>query len=863
MAIKECLISAREQGVISQDEVRELTAIFDDHFAQMRRSMAHAPASVRAKDMVEKILRSEAIEKRRQADLTEAARLTLKTRFENSSDGAFTVATAVLSHYGFRDGSSVRGRAEAIMATAHAAMSDFMFTFRRSGLLGRRENRALHSDFVKELKNEHSGDATAKALANGVSKVLEDLRQRFNAAGGAIGKLENWGLSHTYDRLKVKAMGPDAFKRKMLARINPALMTDSLTGQVITPARLAAALDHAYENIVSEGRAHMTPSMQRSGLGAIGNRRQDERFFVFRDATAWLEHHREFGRGDLVQAVVNHVNAMAKDIAAMELLGPNPAAMVEWMKQVVAQDVGRLEAGLPSKAKPSKLLPNSQAKQSEAYVGWLWQTLRGNGTVVSGFASFTDNVKNITNAAVLGATGILAAATDPFIAVAARRLAGLPITQQAGGMIKNLSRQTRDDIVRSGVVWDEYLHVMGDDLRFGGPALGAEWTRWIVDRAVTWNMLKPLTTGRKLVEARAWQGHIADLAKEGKTFAQLDKRFKRALEGFGVTQDHWDIWRGAIDGNGFVTPMEIISRGGSVQYLDLKLGALSDAQALAEVKALAHREAAEKLAELTTSWSERSVPGGTPNSRAIVSAAGPRGTVMREFGEYFLQLKSFGLSFTALQMEAMAEMASLKGGGRGFRTGLGYFAGLAIPLTIGGGVYIQIKALLDGKDPEDMSKPTFWGRALVTGGSFGLFGDFLKASENRFGQSVLESLAGPSLAFLSDAIISTGSRVWDIAAAPFSKEDDPFEASRKRRAQLMDRWTPVLSSHPLTRAAYRRVILDNLQWATDPKADKVFKGKISRAKSNGSPYFLPPGTLTPSRKVPARRAPAWQNAIGG
>ena len=64
---------------------------------------------------------------------------------------------------------------------------------------------------------------------------------------------------------------------------------------------------------------------------------------------------------------MKHVNGMSKDIAAMELLGPNPAAMVEWMKQVVGQDVGRMEAGLPSQTTPASLLPNSQAKAGEAY----------------------------------------------------------------------------------------------------------------------------------------------------------------------------------------------------------------------------------------------------------------------------------------------------------------------------------------------------------------------------------------------------------------------------------------------------------------------------------------------------------------
>lgn len=111
---------------------------------------------------------------------------------------------------------------------------------------------------------------------------------------------------------------------------------------------------------------------------------------------------------------------------------------------------------------------------------------------------------------------IAAAATDPFIARASRKLAGLPVTATIGKLIANLSQQTRRDIYRSGIIWEDYLHVMNDELRFAGPAVGADWSRWIADRGVTWSGLQPLTVGRKLVEARAWQSHIADQAE--KTF---------------------------------------------------------------------------------------------------------------------------------------------------------------------------------------------------------------------------------------------------------------------------------------------------------------------------------------------------------
>ena len=350
MGIKDCLISAHEQGAITREEAQSLADLFDENFAQNRLAMGDAAALAKSKMKVEEALRADAIEKRRRADLTEAARLTLKTRLQASTDGALNWATGTLSHYGLGGsaGSSVRGAIEAIRVTANSSISDFMFTFRRSGILGKRENRAVISDFVKEMHGENSGDATAKALAESVAKVYEDLRQRFNAAGGAIGKLKDWGMPHSHDAAKIRAVGPEPWKDFIRARLDPAQIIDSLTGSPISSARLEQALNKSYQNIVTDGMANMVPTTQRQGLGAIASRHQDERFFVFKDAASWLEYHNQFGKGDIVQAAVHHIDTMARDIGAMEILGPNPAAMVEWMKQVVEQDVSRMKLGQPA-----------------------------------------------------------------------------------------------------------------------------------------------------------------------------------------------------------------------------------------------------------------------------------------------------------------------------------------------------------------------------------------------------------------------------------------------------------------------------------------------------------------------------------
>jgi hypothetical protein len=841
MGLKDCLISAVDQGEITREEASALADEFDTRFAQLKNGMSEDAAKAKARKDMEAAHAAEAKEKRRRADLTEAARLRTKgylQRYRDRDGNAdlFGAATALLSHYGFRGTSSVRGRTEAIIAGAQKNLDEVMFAFERQGLLGRRANRAIMSDFVKELHGEASGDATAKQLARAVDTVFEDLRQRFNAAGGAIGKIDKFGLPHSHDRLKVKRGGREAWKAKITPLLDPDRMTNPVTGQPVGRAGLDAALDHVYDSIVSQNRANITPSMTRRGQGSIASQRQDERFLMFRDAASWLDYNRTYGKGDVVQAVFNHVNGMARDIAAMEILGPNPAAMVEYMKQVVGFEIGKKEVGKPSLAKGPRFFKNSQAALAEHRLDALWQTMRGRATVAAGWADFAANLRNVLIAAQLGKTVILAASTDPFVARASRKLAGLPVTATISKMIATLGEQSKRDIIRSGIIWDEYMHIMHDELRFSGPAVGADWSRWIADRGVTWSGLQPLTIGRKLVEARAWQAHIAD--ESGKAFAQLDQRFRTTLEGFGVDAATWDIWRKGKDPAGFVTPRQIELNGGDVQYLDMSGGALRSPAHKAEAKALAHRAAAEMLSEVISSWSERSVPAGTPNSRSILTGAAPRGTFTGEMVDYMLQYKSFGLSFTTMQMEAIFEMAATRGGGKGFRSGLAYMAPLAIMLTVGGAVYLQIGALLDGKKPEDMNDPGFWLKAAYTGGGFGLFGDFVKSSENRFGQSPFESLLGPGPAAIGDAVKLTLGNAQAIAAG----EDTNIG---RQTVQSLRRYTPVLSSHWATRGAYNRLVLDNLQWMLDPAADKSFKAQAAQAKKNGTPFFVRPGAFTP------------------
>jgi len=370
--------------------------------------------------------------------------------------------------------------------------------------------------------------------------------------------------------------------------------------------------------------------------------------------------------------------------------------------------------------------------------------------------------------------------------------------------------QNRADIIRSGIIWDEYMHIMHDEARMMGMLSGSDWSKYLVDRSVMLSGLKPVTTGRKLVEARAWQEQIAHEA--GKQFDELGGRFRRAMEGFGITAQDWQVMRLAKDNRGFVTPMLIMEKTG-------------------------RRDVAEKLAELTSSFSERSVPSSSVNAKARVFGTSEAGTLTGELARSFTQFKSFGLSFTTLQIEAMSQIFYHEGGGAIARQ----FSALAIGMTLGGAMYMQIKSLLDGKDLADMTRPDFWARAMVQGGGFGLLGDLISSSENRFGKGMAESLiVGPAASFASDVV--------NVGAAAVGQALGANRNAGREAIKLMQRYTPVLSSHWATRSLYRHMVLDQLQFLGDPQAHQAFKRQISKAKSDGQDFWWRPGQMTPQRQ---------------
>jgi hypothetical protein len=173
--------------------------------------------------------------------------------------------------------------------------------------------------------------------------------------------------------------------------------------------------------------------------------------------------------------------------------------------------------------------------------------------------------------------------------------------------------------------------------------------------------------------------------------------------------------------------------------------------------------------------------------------------------------------------------------------GASYMAPLFIMATLGGALKIQLTNIATGRDLQDMKDVRFWMAAMATGGGMGIFGDFLFGDMTRAGHTFGKTIAGPTGGFIGDLLQFTLGNWAQLA------QGKPTDIGREV-VDLFARYTPIIGSGWYTRVAYRRELLDQLQYQLDPRAHRRWTEERRRSvRERGQDFWWPPGQLTPTR----------------
>jgi hypothetical protein len=827
-----------------------------------------------------------------------------------------------------------------IEKTAWEKLSEVLWNFRKGAVTGdlRRRSASMQTDMadmIRAAAGEKVENPAAKVFADAWLGVAEMLRQRFNAAGGDIPKLQGWFAPQFHDAEALLKVGRDTWISYLMQPgvLDRARMVDNLSGAPLTDDQLRQALRNVYEAVTTAGQAKLDPGEVAPGRGALYKQHAEHRFIHFKNADAYLAYNKLYGGGDVYAAMIGHVHRMARDIAAMEILGPNPHLTWTRLKAYVQNqvmtdpslrvptlvsdlgervqdfsaatngagtldplmanidatttrlealrnadrnrikkrhttEIAKLETELADAAsqiedamtaltteprhhtlagevqtllndltsiqgygiKPawssiSPRDPQSRTNHLIKRADAMWAMYMGTSgvPVYKEFAAFMSGARNWISSSAL-AFAPMSSITDQTTQMAARLMSSVPVTKQLGSFVKAFGKQDRQLALSTSLGLDTVRNAFAEQAAMVDRMNAQGWTSYIADRTHALSFLSPMTSAQKLAYGLDFQRHMATLMDMG--YQRLGPATRRMFERHDITPADWDLIRSATpepDNSG--TPM-------------LTRAAIEDAVGI---------DLAEKYLMMLYREGSGSTLEASARGRTFYIGETQPGTLQGEVWRSIAMLKSFPTTFT---MNVIGRIYYEIMAGRGFAAQtVGYAAAIFIGGTLLGGVAKQLKAIGQGRDPQDMTTPKFWAQAWMQSGGVGILGDFIGSSVSRTGVGQIETLAGPVASNLFNPIIGlTAGNLWQYG------QDQKTNLGRES-VNALRRNTPGAFVPWYLRLAYERQILDALQEQVDPEAYRDFARKRAYwRRTANQDFYWPPGASTPQTPVNFDRA---------
>lgn len=769
MAFQDCLSRiARAAGrALTDDELHDVITRVQREVASLARAQGFAslenglpeiaalpPGLIReaavkaAKEMIH-----EAQKKRQRVALTIIAHQKIKADMGKHATPADGLG-AVLERVDGRTKATERGYIAQLIDTMTATNPRWF------GLI---EDAAGIRDLVREMFGEDSGNATAKKGAKAWADTAEQMRQRFNRAGGDVGRLDTWGMPQSHDMRLVLKAGKQAWVDYVMARADRAAYVRDDGLQMGEP-EIRETLGAAWETISSDGLNKIKPGATQ-GSGMRAKRGSESRVIHFKDADAWLDYHKEFSGRGIYATITGHVAQLSRDIALVEELGPNPAHQFGYWKDVVRQ--------------------SGASGMRQTYLENLFSQLDGsaNAVVDARLARFSQGVRNVQVAAKL--TGaVLSSVTDFATAAVTAGYNRLPPLRFARNVITALNPLDSADVriaQRAGLGLETLI---GELNRWGEDSIGHGWSARMSSVTMRASGLAGLTEANRRSFGVTMAATLGDLTQKG--WGDLHKSDRAQLTHYGITHKEWAILQ-KVTPEDWGGPNNRVLTIASIRRLtDADLGATGPAAAR-----LRDTLATRALDMVLSETDYAVVTPGAKERALMIGVSAKKGTAGGEFARTMWLFKSFPVAVITKHWMRGWGMNTV--GGKA-----AYLASFAVGTTILGALAMQLKDVTKGKEPRDMDTAAFWGAAFAQGGGVGIFGDYLFANQSRFGRSVAETAAGPVFGgVLPDLYDLTVGNVHEAAGG------DPTHvgAEALRFAQ---------SNTPLINLWYTRAILDRL-----------------------------------------------------
>ena len=824
MSFRDCLTRAALRGAITEGKRDEALKLLEDYERELKDSgiSDDAAAEQAAQKATEEIRRMN-IRKKQLLVLAHSAKQKVDVNLDVYKDGNGHIdyakaAKAMIENDGFAPFASFTGKKRVYLGRFHGMLSDFIEKFGKGIYSPIRHIDGL-DDIGRELFGENTGNATARTLAKSISDTFEAARVTANSLGADISKKDRYGLPQHHNTLHVAKAGKKAWVESVLPKLDFTLMRDA-TGKSMSSFGDAEKLDflgRVWETLKTDGNIKINPG-DKTQSRALADRLGSRRYLEFKSYDDWKSYNDEFGDGDVFTNVINHVEHMSKEIAMMDVFGPNPTAMKHYisesaLKHAAEKDVS--ETGAVNKI--HSFVTQKKLREFDE----MWGMATGKNSVLSNdYFGFTmAGIRNLITASKLAASPLSAVPGDMVTVRMAKAISGLPGSRFITHYVSNLAKSDdRQLAIRLGLIAEAATSIAGQHHRYMGDLFGPAWTKNVSDFILRVNGLTGHTQAARWAHGMEWLGYFAD--NKGEAFKDLD--VKAALERAGITEGDWNEFRKTPlyehEGAKFLRPDDVLTRD--------------------DLHSNRARDLADKFQMFVIDEMHRAVPEATLHARAALLGESKPGTLTGELLRSFAMYKNFPITLL-MQMQRGIMLQ------QGLRSRAAFAATYGLMLTAVGALTVQLQQLSKGRDPISMNPSdkfgrAFWGQAALTGGGLGIWGDFLFRDANRFGGGLMSTVAGPVAQFGSDVQKLTVGNVLKTA-------------NGQKTSVGPDLLNFVHNNMPGSNLWYARLILQNgimdaIQRAVDPDAmAKWQRDQANYYRDYGQQYWWKRGNVAPSR----------------
>ena len=802
MALGVCIPDLIAQGKIPAERADQIRAAYDEMVRGYEPRLGRASAEAEATRIIIANMESDAVARKAAALRQVKVQADWLGRMTaDAGDGPFKLATAI--DYLAR----IDKKIDAVRGSAFASLDEFLAKHRRN-VLGQIREKSDLGDVLRERFGQSTGNVNAREFGQAMGDVMEMLRQRFNQAGGRIGKLEQFVFPQRHDQALVRGSTFEEWSE--FGPMARARIIDLETGEAATGMKRLDILRRMYENIRTDGAGKAKPGQMFAG--SLASRRSDPRLIHFDNPDDWLEYQAQYGGADNIYDIfVGHVEGMIRDIALMEEMGPNPTATLRFMNDW-------MEKSIKMKG-DQKAIDNLGSVQGK--LGRMYDVISGNNHQVEnrrlalGFSAF--RAQQV--AAKLG-SAVLSAVPDIATMMKTANFNGIPAMKMVGRDMKlwTGAKGERSLAVRAGLITSDWLTLTSASYRYNGEELTGEVSRRVSDFVIRAQGLGRHTRNGQWafgMETISWLTN-----ERGKSWDELDPATRGMMERHQIGRQDWDNYRSS----------DTVEERGAEWLLPTEI---------------ADKRLGERFLQMILTETDYAIVMPDARTRAMMAGLPKAGTWLGEIMRSSILFKGFPLAVLSLHGRRMLEQGGIHNKAKYGLTLLGM-------MTVGGAISVQLKQLVAGKDPQPMDDARFAGRALMQSGGLGLFGDLIYNSENSYGGGVAKTIAGPVLGqTLPDALAIPA----NSAVAAFDGDPETDTSIAKDSAKLLLNEIPGRNLW-YTRLAYERGFADLIREWSDEDIAGSYERQQKRAEKENTAFFAPPGA-----GLGGVRAPDFENAF--